>query len=167
VTLDYPLKWEVASLYPREVAVAARAIAVIDEARKVRLPSSEAAPLALHFVNAQFGAVEVSTVMEVTSALNEGLEIARHHLGVADDEDSTDTARFITHLRFLISRCMHNTPVAAMAPTVGDALRTSNPREHRIADEIADALERRFTWIVSDDERLYLTLHVARVAQRN
>jgi beta-glucoside operon transcriptional antiterminator len=164
IAMEYPLRWEVTSLYPREVAFARRALAIVARERGVELPAGEAVPLALHFVNAQFGAGEMAATVQVTDALRESLVILHEELTVVIDEDSSDTARFVTHLRFLIARRMNGKAVAAVDPAVQAALRTANAAEYATAGRIAAMLDQRFGWETGEDERLYLTIHVARLA---
>lgn len=167
IAMDYPLKWELASLYPREVAFAEKTVGVIERVRSVELPKSEAMPLVMHLVNAQLGALEVSTAMNVTDALNDSLELVRERVGSRRAMNPTVAARFVSHLRNLITRCMNGIPVASMAPAVANALEQSNTYELGLANEVADCLETRFKWPISKDERLYLTIHIARLVRES
>ncbi len=168
IEIDYPLQWEVASLYPRELAFAGRVVALIAERRAIALPALEAVPLALHFVNAQFGSGEMSETMEVTEALTAILHTASEELGVAIEPDSVDLARFLTHVRYLILRRMRGQSAAKVDPAVGDAVRTASPVAYDVAERMADELNGRFGWEVGDDERFYLALHTFRlVSQRS
>jgi beta-glucoside operon transcriptional antiterminator len=163
---EYPLQWEVKHLYPNEVAFAERALALIEERRGVRLPPLEAVPLALHFVNAQFGAGDMSSAFQATKALTAAVQTVGEEFGTPIEEDSVDFSRFITHVRYLILRRMRDTHPPRMDETISSALRTARPVAWRAAERIADILEEQFGWTVGADERLYLALHVARLTAR-
>lgn len=164
VQIAYPLQWEVLHLYPREVAFARHALVLVREATGVELPALEAVPLALHFVNAQFGAGELSRTVEMTEVFGAVLGIVRSRLGVELDEESIDVARFITHLRYLFVRQQQGAPPPDMQGVLLEAVRSQHPDAVAAAVAIQDLLRERYDWTVTGDETLYLALHVARLA---
>jgi beta-glucoside operon transcriptional antiterminator len=166
IPMEYPLQWEIASLYPKEYDFAKRMLDLIGERRGADLPPLEAVPLALHFVNAQFGTGEMSATMKVTQALIGVLRTASRDLGVELDDDSVDVARFVTHVRYLILRRMRGQQPAGVDPAVGSAVRSANPDAYRVAEKLADELSGQFGWQVGDDERFYLALHASRLVGR-
>jgi beta-glucoside operon transcriptional antiterminator len=163
VQITYPLQWEVLHLYPREVAFARHALAVVREVTGVELPALEAVPLALHFVNAQFGSGELSRTVEMTEVFGAVLGIVRERLGVELDEESIDVARFITHLRYLFVRQQQGVPVPDMQGVLLDAVRAQHPAAYDAAVAIQELLRETYAWTVTGDEVLYLALHVARL----
>ena len=163
VQISYPLQWEVLHLYPREVAFARRALELVHESTGVELPALEAVPLALHFVNAQFGAGELSRTVEMTEVFGAVLDIVRSRLGVELDEESIDVARFITHLRYLFVRQQQGAPPPDVQGVLLAAVRSQHPDAVAAAVAIQDLLRERYDWTVTGDEVLYLALHVARL----
>lgn len=161
--IDYQLRWEVQHLYPDEVAFSVRALDIIDARLGVRLPDVEAIPLALHFVNAQFGSTDIGGTIRMTEVLAEVLGRLAEELDVEVDEDSLDVARFVSHLRYLFMRGRSGVTLAAAPPGVLEAVRTAQPAEHAAAAGIAALFHERFGWPSTDEETLYLTLHVARL----
>jgi len=162
--LEYGMHWEVESLYPRELAFAQKMLALIAERRGVVLPDGEAIPLALHFVNAQFGAGEMSETMRITDALLAVMRTAATDLGIEFDAQSVFFARFVTHVRYLILRRIRGQRAAGIDPSVGDAVRVASPLSYSVAESMADELSARFGWEVEEEERFYLALHVYRLA---
>jgi beta-glucoside operon transcriptional antiterminator len=161
--IEYPLRWEVHYLYPAEVAVARQALDLVEAERGVRLPDVEAVPLALHLVNAQFGATDINATVQMTELLHRILRVIREEYDVDVDEGSVEVARFVTHLRYLFLRermgkKLHQTQVG-----LHDALRAARPREYTSAGRIGLLLEERFGWQITSDEILYLALHVSRL----
>lgn len=163
VQITYPLQWEVLHLYPKEVAFARHALEVVRSATGVELPALEAVPLALHFVNAQFGAGELSRTVEMTEVFGAVLGILRTRLGVELDEESIDVARFITHLRYLFVRQQQGTAPPDMQGVLLEAVRSQHPSAVEAAVAIQGLLRERYDWTVTGDEVLYLALHVARL----
>lgn len=163
VSIEYPLSWEVGSLYPAEVAVGRTALDIIELRRGVRLPDLEAVPLALHLVNAQFGTRDIGATVRMTEVLSETLSIIRSEHETEIDEDSVGVARFVTHLRYLFARERAGGAPRPSGSELSDAVRAARPREYASALRIAALLDERFGWQVDDDEVLYLCLHVSRL----
>lgn len=161
--IEYPLQWEVQSLYPAEVAVAREALDLVAAERGVRLPEVEAVPLALHLVNAQFGATDLSTTVQMTELLREVIRIIGSEYRVQVDEQSVDVARFVTHLRYLFVREQQGKKLRETPEELHAALRSARPREYTTAGRIGELLADRFGWSVTTDEILYLALHVSRL----
>lgn len=163
--IEYPLQWEVPTLYPAEVALARRALRVIERERGVRLPDAEAVPVALHFVNAQLGTADMSQTVQLTRVLTEVLDLIGRELGAAVDPDSTVTARFVTHLRYLVVDLRAaRAPRAAADDQMGAALRDARPREWACAERVAALVGERFGRTVDPAEVPLLALHVDRLA---
>ena len=161
---EYPLRWEVATLDPREVAFARVALDDVFRELGTRLPASEAVPLALHLVNGQFADGSMALASKVTDALAASVRIVAQRWTNAVDMEGMDVSRFVTHVRYLIARCMDHTATPPLDEAVAAALRTANAAEYEVAVEIATMLESEFEFAVGEPELLYLTVHVARVA---
>ena len=166
-TIDYPLRSEVAYLYPAEFAFGHEALEIIELRTGVCLPAVEAVPIAMHFVNAQFGSEDMREYVRITAALQRILDLIREDFGLELPADSVDVGRFITHLRFLLVRA--RSVLAVPGPEVQEpdsvleAVRAAKPRQYAAAARIAALLEADFAWSVDEQETLYLSLHVARL----
>ncbi|BDI22591.1 transcription antiterminator LicT [Herbiconiux sp. L3-i23] len=163
IAIDYPLRWEVNTLYPREFEFARTALALVEQKRGVTLPEGEAVSLTLHLVNAQFGVTEMAETMQLTTAMSRALALIGEELGAPIEEDSVDAARFVTHLRYLVVRRMRGLHPASVDSALGEALRTADPDAYRVAMQVADQLAGDLGWDIDDDERLYLAIHVRRL----
>ncbi len=161
--IEYPLQWEVLTLYPTEVALARTALGTIEAERGVRLPDQEAVALALHFVNAQLGAGDMTRTVRITRVLTEIMDLIHQTLGVQVDETSVPAARFVAHLRYLVVRQQEGRSAAIPEEAMAAVLREARPREYDCAVRIAALLADRFGWPVDRFEVLYLALHVSRL----
>lgn len=161
--IDYPLRWEVQQLYPAEVRFGTAALKVIEERTGVKLPAVEAVPLALHFVNAQFGAPDLTTAMRMTAVLTEILTLIRARIGLEIDENSVAVGRLVTHLRYLFLREHRGEMIKDDGRNLFAAVQNALPLEYRCALEIGQLLAERFGQPITPDEVMYLTLHVGRL----
>lgn len=164
---DYPLRSELSYLYPRELAFAHEALDIVERRAGVRFPDGEVVPIAMHFVNAQFGSEDMRDYVKMTDALQRILVIIEDEYRTQLDKNSVHVARFVTHLRFLFVRAHKRSAgpgaVDAGQDAVLEAVRTSRPRQYASAVRIGSLLEESFGWDVDREELLYLSLHVARL----
>ncbi|MBU4335617.1 MAG: PRD domain-containing protein [Actinobacteria bacterium] len=160
--IEYPLRWEVKHLYPAEVAFGREALEIIARRTGVVLPDVEAVPLALHFVNAQFG-TDLDSTVRMTEVLGEILGLIQATFAVDIDAESVAVARFVTHLRYLFLRERHGGLLSGMADDLPDTVRTARPREFACAEKVAALLGERYGWTLTGEELLYLALHVYRL----
>lgn len=174
LAVEYPLRSELSYLYPAELEFGREALDIVERRTGVRLPASEAVPIAMHFVNAQFGSDDMREYVRMTDALQRILAIIDDEYGIRFDEGSVEIARFVTHLRFLFVRARQRPRPDAPVPVPGpvpdgdtdvllEAVRVSRPRQYASAVRVGALLEELFAWSVGQDELLYLALHVARL----
>lgn len=161
--IEYPLSWEVENLYPTEVEVGHLCLDLIEDRLAVRLHRNEAVPLALHFVNAQFGSGDMDLTVKMTQALTAVLEILAEDFGVRIDERSVPVARFVTHLRYLFIRKRNGTMFLDGDHDLRQAVKAAKPQEYASAERVAERMHELFGWRVTGEEKLYLALHFTRL----
>lgn len=172
ITLPNPLKWEVSQFYPREYNFGRKALRHIAQVSKVSLPEEEAVSLALHIVNAQFAQQTRQDSMIKTAQLTTYLSRVFDLLesGLPDqeiDRESMSAARFITHLRFLLQRLINRGPDDQENEPSMSSLSTKIAEEYPVAYTIAGRvimmLQLELDTSCSEDESVYLALHIARL----
>lgn len=163
IDLDYPLRVEVAHLYPREVALAERVVAFVNERLDQPLPVEEAVPIALHLVNAGFASGDLSATYQMTGVFTQLFEVLEQACGRPVSRESVNAARFVTHLRYFFVRAHTGRQLADGATGLGSAIRASYPEALATATKLQAVLELRLGLPLTQDEITYLTLHVARL----
>lgn len=163
-TLDNPLEWEVRILYVREINLGLHALDLIHRQSGIRLPASEAVPLALHFVNAQAGAMVLSEAVRTARLIRDILAIIEAEYGAAFAGRPTySEARFATHLRYLFLSYLAGRRHAPLIGELTRSFRREEPRAYTCAVRIADYLTEKMGWIIGEDETAYLALHIQRM----
>ena len=164
LTMDYPLRAEVAHLHPEELRLAEAMVEEINAAQEVKLPEGEAVALALHLFTAAIGAPSAQAASEQSRLIGQVMGLLEKSFGEAFDVDSVNAARFAVHLRYFLVRARTAVQIEdGTSSLVAEALRVSDPDAYRVARRIRDLLEIRLNTIVTDDETAYLALHVARL----
>lgn len=168
ITMDYPLRAEVAHLHPDELRLAERMVAELNAAQDVQLPAGEAIALALHLFTAAVGAPSTQEASAQSRLIGQVMGLLKAALGEGFDEHSINAARFAVHLRYFLVRARTGVQIQdGTASIVAESLRQTQPRAHRLALHIAELLEMRLGMRVLADETAYLTMHVARLLGAN
>lgn len=161
--IEFPLKWEIAELYPDETELGKYVVTLANGALGVRIDADEATAFAMHFVNAQFARADVRETVTMTEDLRSILQAINDGLGPRATDDSMSVARFVTHLRYLYARIAKSNQIDSAPPVSMSALRETHPEVPEVADRVRVIIERHGATL-SRAEIAYLELHVARLA---
>ncbi|MGB7962300.1 MAG: PRD domain-containing protein [Propionicimonas sp.] len=164
IVLQYPLRAEVAHLYPDELRVAREGVLLVRERTGQALSIDEAVPIALHFVNAAFATDDLSRTFAMTEVFTQIFTVLETAYGRSFDTDSINAARFITHLRYFFVRVQADKQLVENPASFTATIRQSFPKAHAAAQKVRALLELRLAKPITSDEEVYLTLHVARLA---
>lgn len=162
IELDHPLRWEVSQLYPGEVAVGRQGVRIANTRLHASLPDEEAIPLAMHFVNAQFAVQGLHRTVRMTEKLAQVMQVVANATGLEIKPDSMSAARFVTHMRYLFIRLESGKQITDSPPVLMTAVREAHPQAYHCAQRIRYLLEIGGAKL-TEDEVLYLSLHVARL----
>lgn len=165
IPIDYPLRWDVAHLYPRETAAARVLVEHLEQALGIDLPDGEDSALALHIVNLQFSDGRVSSTLSMTQTIGEALEVISRHTEQTTPADSIPVARFVTHLRYLFMRATDQRPEQLSSPALAPAVLSAYADHLPTAREVLALLEQRLGIPLGESELTYLTLHIARLVE--
>ncbi|MFF1255083.1 PRD domain-containing protein [Pseudarthrobacter sp. NPDC058329] len=163
IKIEYPLRAEVAHLYPDELRVAQRVLDFVNDHIEESLPNEEAVPIALHLVNAGFASGDLSYTYQMTGVFTQLFEVLEQAYSRPFDRDTVNAARFITHLRYFFVRAHTGRQLSEGATRLGTAIRSAYPEAFASAVKLQAVLELRLGEPLTDDEVMYLTLHVARM----
>ena len=161
--MEYPLRSEVAHLHPDELRVAELLVERLNARLHVSLPAGEAIALAMHLFHAATGSATMEQTFVQSALIRQIFALVSEHFGPAFDAESIDAARFATHLRYFFVRARNGLQLEGEAPGVGSILRDQYPQSYQLAGRIRALLELRLGHPVSEDEVVYLTMHVARL----
>ena len=163
IEIEYPLRWEVAQLYPKEYALGREAVAVASNELGVDLAPGEATAFALHLVNAQSASGDLSATEETTTRLLQVLRTVTNYLRIDVPDDSMAMARFVTHLRYLFVRLQSNDLIDESPAGLVESVQAGAPDAFRAAEKVRALLEMNGSHLTRA-ELAYLALHIARLA---
>lgn len=161
------LLWEIRQLYRDEYEVGLEALNMICDQFGIILPEDEAGFLALHFINAELNE-EMPVVHDMTKIMQEILTLVRYHFKIDFNENSLHFYRFITHLKFFAQRLVKgNHYNSSTDDDLYQVIQMKYPDAHTCALKIKKFIESMYTYVLTDEEMIYLTIHIERVVKSN
>ena len=158
------LLWEIRKYYKNEFQVALKALDIIETDTGVRLPEDEAASIALHLVNSQVSGENMAGAIQVTEMVNNILNIVKYYFQMELDESSVNYERFLTHLRFFAMRFTRKEIVADSHDAfLYEQIQQKYTDAFQCSQKIVAYLDKTYQYAISNDEEIYLTLHIHRV----
>ncbi len=155
---------EVKRFYPKEYGIGQMALKTVSVNLGVELPDDEAGFIAMHLINAQIEGN--ARVDKITELIQQILDIVRKHYRMEMDEDSVYYYRFITHLKFFAQRLFNNN---AYQDSTDDELllliQTKYKNAYDCVDRIGRFIRKNYGYTLSNDEILYLTIHVEQIGK--
>ncbi|WP_339226130.1 PRD domain-containing protein [Oceanobacillus sp. FSL K6-2867] len=167
IDLKNPLLWEIRRYYKQEFQIALKALDIIEETTGVRLDEDEAASIALHLVNSQLSGESMGAAVQVTEMVNTILTIVKYYFKIELDEESINYDRFLTHLRFFAIRFIRKEKQDEMYDNfLYEQVKQKYPRAFECTKRISTYIANKYNWEISNDEKVYLTIHIHRVTYR-
>lgn len=158
-----PLEWDIQTIYPKEYDYAKKAVSELKKETGLDIPKQEAAFIALHFINANPECSGMEETILSTRIVQNVLNITSYYYKKKFDESSYNFSRFVVHIRYFILRYLHG-EVEDEETSILNVVAIKYQNDYRCALKIKQFLEDTYDWKVSDNELLYLTLHLNRLA---
>lgn len=159
------LLWEIKRFYKQEFVIGMEALKIIQDKLGVLLPEDEASFIAMHIVNAELNQ-EMPNVANITKVMQDILNIVKYHFKIDFDEESLNYFRFITHLKFFAQRLYSKTYIEDDDPFLFETVREKHRAAFECTEKINEYIENQFDYSLTNNEKLYLIIHIQRVVNR-
>ncbi len=166
VEFQNPLKGSIMCYYPSEYHLGMHCLKVIKEQYNISLSEDEASFIALHIVNAELN-TNMSEMHDITKLIDGAIQIVEYYYQKKFDHDSLDFSRFVVHLRYFAQRifqkkCIQDNDDEQDA--IFRQLIARNSKKHyKCAQCIADYIRNTYHKELSEEELIYLTIHLRRI----
>ena len=161
------LLWDIKKFYKDEFEIGKHGLEMIKEKLNVQLNEDEAGFIALHIVNAEMDE-KLETIYEVTKVMQEILNIVKYFFHIDFDEDSVYFYRFITHLKFFAHRLITKSSYQdEQSDDLLELIKIKYKNAYACCLKIKQFLKTNYVYDLSQEETLYLTIHIARVVYKN
>jgi len=157
-----PLTSEVKRFFPIEYQVGKDAVKSIQDHLSVELPEDEAASIALHFVNAEYGK-QMNETYYVTKVLKDVVRIIQYNYTVELDVNSLHYERFISHMKFLMFRIVDNELLNGKDDFLNKMIKEHYPKAYGCAQKITALIEKDSNRNIPADETTFIAIHIERI----
>ncbi|NRY63239.1 BglG family transcription antiterminator LicT [Clostridium beijerinckii] len=160
------LLWEIKRFYNHEFLIGKEAVQIIKNKLNVELPEDEAANIALHIVNAQLNSSNMDDTMGMTNMIQNILNIVKFHYKLELDEYSLHYERFITHLKFFSQRIFRGNEIEDEDTSLSEIMKEKYKEAYKCAEKIRKYIKSEFNTDLTDEEMMYLAVHINRVTKQ-
>ena len=154
--------WEIKKFYPKEFQVGLYALSVIKKRLGIELPEDEAGFITFHIINSQLNGT-MPNIVNMTKIMREILNIVKYHFNIEYDEDCLSYQRFVTHLKFFAQRILSKGTQTQQDSSLYEIVRQKYDQAYLCTKQIDLHLIQQYQHPLTDDESLYLTIHIERL----
>ena len=163
--LKNKLLWEIKNYYKTEYSMGEHALEIIKDKLGVELPEDEAGFFALHIVNAELDG-NMHHTMEAPEVIDDIVSIVKFTYNSELDEGTFSYERFITHLKYFLQRAERSAYYEPQDEELYESIKKRFPDAYKCAQRIQSYMESRYPQKITDEEMLYLTVHISRITER-
>lgn len=166
VNISNGLIWDIKQFYEEEFEIGCKALDIIEDSFKVRLPEAEAAYIALHLVNAETDDSSMEEVYQITKVIQDITNIVKYYFSINFDTKSAYYYRFITHLKYFARRMFAKKQYQEDDFDLLKVVKVKYETAYKCVCKIGAFLEHKYQYVLLDEEKLYLTIHIQRMVYK-
>lgn len=156
IEVTNPFLYETKFMYPKEYALAEKAIAIFEKKLDIEIPEAEVGFIALHLYGGRRNKSKTEA-LKVSKMLNSILNHVEKKLSTQIDRKSFECTRFIMHLRSVLNRldkdrCLED----FFVPNIKEKLSL----EYKVAYDVSKIIERTLKLSLPESELGYIALHL-------
>lgn len=165
IQFDMTLAYDVKQLYPTEYKIGRYIVSRVRQEFGVDLPEGEIASIAMNIVNAKASAgSDVSEgACTFEALLDDVTSIVERSFRTIINREGFAYSRFATHVRYLYQRIQAHESIESDNLPMYEKSREEFPELARCIDDISEYFVRERGTVLTDEEKLYLMLHVNRI----
>ncbi|HFL2601548.1 TPA: BglG family transcription antiterminator LicT [Clostridioides difficile] len=165
INVKNAILWEIKRFYKEEFEIGMKALDIIENKTGIKLPEDEAGFIAFHIVNAQLSEGH-TLASDITKLIQEVLSIVRYHFRIEFHEESVFYYRFIMHLKFFAQRLLlDSSHEGETDKELLSIIKSKYNKEFECVVKIKNFIKKQYNYILTDDELIYLTIHLAKVVK--
>lgn len=169
IYIPMPSVYEMETSWPLEMELGRAFVSAMEKEFGTKLPYGEAQAVAMHFINARSTNVQES-VVNIEARYEEILEhttrIIEEEMALTVRRDTFNYARFATHVQYLLRRIFEDKSIDSENIQMYQSIREEYEAASRCVDKIAAYLKENWKATLTEEEKLYLIMHVNRVCAK-
>lgn len=160
------LSYEIRYLHPAEIEVASKIVNHINKAFQCKLNEEEVSIIAMHLLEAENSIKVDNDVQDLKRTVDEITKIVVDELNIDLDKEGFNYYRFASHLQFLLERKDKKKPLTSDNQKIFESIKEEFPIIYKCVLRIQEYFKEKHDWIVSNEELLYLMLHINRLSSK-
>jgi len=170
IIVQNKLLWEIKHYYPDEYKIGQQSLDLIQKKFSIRLPDDEAGFIGIKFVENQPDTTNKAILTETSELIHAIIQVVTYQLNITLNSDSLSFQRFITHIRFFVTRLINHKKTAEVTSDdefLYEHITQKYPQAFACTLKICTFLYETKNFTVSKNEQIYLTLHIQRILREN
>ena len=163
IEIPNPLLFETRKFYPKEYAIAAKAVERFEKNFGVSLPEAEKGFIAFHIVNSEQANGRMETTMQAVEIVRDVLAIISRFYGKVFNPDSLNYQRITTHLHYFAQRYLSDDLSGEKDEFLFELIQAKYPKAFQTVQRINEYLIKTYGKPIGESEMIYLTIHIERV----
>lgn len=166
IRVKMPLVYDLQQMFPLEYKIGQYIVRKVQKEFRVSLPDEEIAGIAMNLINSKkspSSEIEQSEIEQFTNMLEEITEIIENDFHIIVNRNSFDYARFATHMQYLFQRLKKNQAIDSTNLVMYKHFKEEFPEVLNCASHICEHIKIEWGTQLSEEEELYLMLHVNRI----
>ena len=166
IIFDTPLSNELDTLYEKEVKIAKYAIKLIKKQKNIDLPKSELYGIVLNLINSEMKSSNDDENKKNQIMIDDVAIIIQNHYNIKIKKDTFNYSRFSSHMQYMMKRKNKKVVQDSQNKIIYQTLITEFPMTYQCALKIKEYFIKNMQWNLSEEELLYLILHINRLCTR-
>ncbi|MGX6962365.1 PRD domain-containing protein [Vagococcus xieshaowenii] len=163
--IDNPMLFEIKNFYQKEFSIALDILDLVNATLECDFNEDEAGFITWHIITATTS-LDFYNVHKSTRLMNAILNIIKYHFELNYDENSIYYQRFITHLKFFTIRVMNSEESTEKFNDLAEVIQEKYKEAYSCVEKISKFIEEEYSYKANQDEKIYLTLHVQRILDK-
>lgn len=163
IEIPNPLLFETRKFYPKEYAIAAKAVERFEKNFGVSLPEAEKGFIAFHIVNSEQANGTMETTMQAVEIVRDVLAIISRFYGKVFNPDFLNYQRITTHLHYFAQRYLSDDLSGEKDEFLFELIQAKYPKAFQTVQRINEYLIKTYGKPIGESEMIYLTIHIERV----
>ena len=166
MNIKLPIVHDIQYLFETEMEIGEYALKLIKKKLKVFVPKEEAAYIALHIINAESMNKNKKQEKLDEEVIDDICDIIEKDFQIKVDKIGFNYSRFVSHMHYLLKRGKKNEMVKSENQKLYESLINTYPKTYECIQHVRKYLKDQMNWDLSDEECIYLMLHINRLCAR-
>lgn len=167
IHIDFPIYYDLLQMYPKESEIAEYALKELKRVTSITLDEQEKSGIVMNLINAESFNRNQEKNQELQAWIQYLVNLVENTMHIQINRESFNYTRFVTHVNYLYSRSRsENTLINTDNQLLYTTLVKQFPESSECVDRFTAYLEKNYHISLSNEEKLYLILHVNRLCER-